>query len=179
VARIKETNGTDRCQQFHGICDGLHPSGSRATSSRCSVLERVESVFSGMARAIIHNSDHQSVDDAKSAIDLHFAQRNEHFRVHPQKAGKRIWGRERQAPTFSESNNKGPEIQVSVKSASGQKRKAQSEQTFSALPRRADITQCSGMSVSCQVETHVPSAPLRGLARTPRMKEPASRGCLG
>jgi hypothetical protein len=68
-------------------------------------LNVIESVFSGMARAIIHNSDYQSVDDAKSAIDLHFAQRNEHFRVHPQKAGKRIWGRERQAPTFSESNN--------------------------------------------------------------------------
>jgi hypothetical protein len=68
-------------------------------------LNVIESVFSGMARAIIHNSDYQSVDDAKSALDLHFAQRNEYFRVHPQRAGKRIWGRERHAPTFSESNN--------------------------------------------------------------------------
>jgi hypothetical protein len=68
-------------------------------------LNVIESVFSGMARAIIHNSDYQSVDDAKSAIDRHFARRNEHFRVHPQRAGKRIWGKERHAPTFSESNN--------------------------------------------------------------------------
>jgi hypothetical protein len=45
-------------------------------------LNVIESVFGGMARAIIHNSDYQSVDDAKSAIDRHFAQRNEHFRVH-------------------------------------------------------------------------------------------------
>jgi hypothetical protein len=68
-------------------------------------LNVIESVFSGMARAIIHNSDYQSVDTAKSAIDRYFAQRNEHFRAHPQRAGKRIWGRERHAPTFSESNN--------------------------------------------------------------------------
>jgi hypothetical protein len=68
-------------------------------------LNVIESVFSGMARAIIHNSDYQSVDDAKSAIDRYFAQRNENFRMHPQRAGKRIWGSERHAPTFSESNN--------------------------------------------------------------------------
>jgi hypothetical protein len=68
-------------------------------------LNVIESIFSGMARAIIHNSDYQSVDDAKSAIDRYFVQRNEHFRLHPQRAGKRIWGRERHAPTFSESNN--------------------------------------------------------------------------
>jgi hypothetical protein len=68
-------------------------------------LNVIESVFSGMARAIIHNSDYQSVDDAKSAIDRYFVQRNENFRKHPQRAGKRIWGRERHAPTFSESNN--------------------------------------------------------------------------
>jgi hypothetical protein len=68
-------------------------------------LNVIESVFSGMARAIIHNSDYQSVDDAKSAIDRYFAERNENFRIHPQRAGKRIWGRERHAPTFSESNN--------------------------------------------------------------------------
>ena len=68
-------------------------------------LNVIESVFSGMARAIIHNSDYQSVDDAKSAIDRYFAQRNENFRMHPQRAGKRIWGRERHTPTFSESNN--------------------------------------------------------------------------
>jgi hypothetical protein len=34
-------------------------------------------------RAIIHNSDYKSIDDAKVAIDPYFAERNEHFRQHP------------------------------------------------------------------------------------------------
>ena len=32
-------------------------------------LNVIESVFSGMARAIIHNSDYKSMDVAKAAID--------------------------------------------------------------------------------------------------------------
>ena len=58
-----------------------------------------------MSQAIIHNSDYKSKDDAKSAIDQYFAERNEHFRMHPQRAGKRIWGGERHATVFSESEN--------------------------------------------------------------------------
>ena len=65
----------------------------------------IESVFSGMARAIIHNSDYQSVDDCKRAIDRYFLERNEHFRQHPQKAGKKIWGKERVVAEFNPSNN--------------------------------------------------------------------------
>jgi transposase-like protein/transposase len=68
-------------------------------------LNVIESVFSGMARAIIHHSDYQSKDDAKAAIDRYFCERNEHFRMNPQRAGKRIWGREYQLATFSEANN--------------------------------------------------------------------------
>jgi transposase len=68
-------------------------------------LNVIESIFSGMARAIIHNSDYKSKDDAKSAIDRYFAERNEHFQVHPQRAGNRIWGSERHAAIFSETNN--------------------------------------------------------------------------
>jgi transposase len=68
-------------------------------------LNVIESVFSGMARAIIHNSDYPSVDDAKAAIDRYFRERNAHFREHPQGAGKKIWGRERQPAVFSEANN--------------------------------------------------------------------------
>ena len=68
-------------------------------------LNVIESVFSGMARAVIHNSDYQSKDDAKAAIDRHFFERNEHFRVNPRRAGKRIWGKEQQVATFSEANN--------------------------------------------------------------------------
>ena len=68
-------------------------------------LNVIEAVFSGMARAIIHNSDYQSKDDAKAAIDRYFCERNEHFRITPRRAGRRIWGKERQLATFSEANN--------------------------------------------------------------------------
>jgi hypothetical protein len=68
-------------------------------------LNVIESVFSGMARAIIHNSDYKSQDECKSAIDRYFSERNEYFRKHPKRAGKKIWGKERVKPIFSESNN--------------------------------------------------------------------------
>jgi transposase len=68
-------------------------------------LNVIESVFSGMARAILHNSDYPSADAARSAIDAYFAERNRHFQEKPKRAGKRIWGEERVAPTFSDSNN--------------------------------------------------------------------------
>ena len=59
--------------------------------ARAQFLNVIESVFSGMARAIIHNSDYKSVDDAKMAIDRYFAERNDHFRQHPRRAGRKIW----------------------------------------------------------------------------------------
>jgi hypothetical protein len=68
-------------------------------------LNVIESVFSGMARAIIHNSDYHSLDAAKAAIDRHFKNRNEHFREHPKRAGRKIWGAERVESEFQESNN--------------------------------------------------------------------------
>jgi transposase len=68
-------------------------------------LNVIESVFSGMARAIIHNSDYQSVEEAMMAIDRYFQERNEHFLSHPKKAGKKIWGNEPTISEFSESNN--------------------------------------------------------------------------
>jgi transposase len=68
-------------------------------------LNVIESVFSGMARAIIHNSDYQSVDACKVAIDRHFAERNQHFKANPQRAGDKIWGKERVPPVFDEANN--------------------------------------------------------------------------
>jgi transposase len=68
-------------------------------------LNVIESVFSGMARAIIHNSDYKSVADAVNAIDRYFQERNEHFLTHPKKAGKKIWGDEPSASEFAEWNN--------------------------------------------------------------------------
>jgi transposase len=68
-------------------------------------LNVIESVFSGMARSIIHNSDYKTLDDAKAAIDRYFADRNAHFMLHPKRAGKKIWGKERESSEFSEANN--------------------------------------------------------------------------
>jgi transposase len=68
-------------------------------------LNVIESIFSGMARAIIHNSDYASADDAMTAIDRYFRERNEFFTRHPKRAGNRIWGLERTPSAFSESNN--------------------------------------------------------------------------
>lgn len=68
-------------------------------------LNVIESVFSGMARAIIHSSDYESVDTAKDAIDRYFRERNAHFQEHPKKAGNKIWGKEIVLPGFSASNN--------------------------------------------------------------------------
>jgi hypothetical protein len=59
-------------------------------------LNVIESVFSGMARAIIHNSRYQTVGDAKGAVDRYFHERNTHFQEHPRRAGRSIWGKERE-----------------------------------------------------------------------------------
>lgn len=68
-------------------------------------LNVIESIFSGMARAIIHNSDYQSVEQAVVAIDRYFRERNEHFLNFPKKAGKKLWGNETVVSEFAESNN--------------------------------------------------------------------------
>ncbi len=73
--------------------------------ARSQFLNVIESVFSGMASAIIQNSDYESVDQAKHAIDRYFSERNEYFRIHPKRAGNKIWGKELVAPVFKEGQN--------------------------------------------------------------------------
>ena len=68
-------------------------------------LNVIESVFSGMARAIIHNSDYASVEHAKQAIGTYFSERNSQFQKVPRRAGKKIWGRERVQAVFRVGNN--------------------------------------------------------------------------
>jgi hypothetical protein len=68
-------------------------------------LNVIESVFSGMAKAIIHNSNYTSVEEAQAAIDRYFDERNRYFRDHPKVAGKRIWGKEPATSRFNESQN--------------------------------------------------------------------------
>ncbi len=68
-------------------------------------LNVIESVFSGMARAVIHNSDYASVEEAQAAISRYLRERNEHFSRNPRRAGKTIWKREQVPSSFSEANN--------------------------------------------------------------------------
>ena len=68
-------------------------------------LNVIESVFSGMARAIIHNSNFPSLQAAQYVIDKYFAERNEEFSKHPKRAGQKIWGDERVPSEFSVSQN--------------------------------------------------------------------------
>jgi transposase len=68
-------------------------------------LNVIESVFSGMAKGIIHNSDYPSPEVAKNAIDRYFKERNSFFVRCPKRAGRKIWGHERVLSEFSEANN--------------------------------------------------------------------------
>jgi len=68
-------------------------------------LNVIESVFSGMARAIIHNRNFPSLEAAQDVIDRYFAERNEEFFRHPKRAGQKIWGDERVPSEFSVSHN--------------------------------------------------------------------------
>jgi hypothetical protein len=73
--------------------------------SGAQFLNVIESVFSGMARAILHNSNYQSVFGCKEAIDRYFAERNQAFLEHPTRAGNKIWGKERVEAVFRAENN--------------------------------------------------------------------------
>jgi transposase len=68
-------------------------------------LNVIESVFSGMSKAILHNSDYQSVNECAMVIDRYFSERNIAFTANPRRAGKKIWGKERTEAVFKEENN--------------------------------------------------------------------------
>jgi transposase len=73
--------------------------------SGAQFLNVIESVFSGMARAILHNSNYRDVDECKSSINMYFADRNRDFLERPRRAGNKIWGKEQVEPVFKEENN--------------------------------------------------------------------------
>ena len=60
--------------------------------SGAQFLNVIESVFSGMARAIPHNSNYKNVGECKAAINMYFADRNRAFLEKPRRAGNKIWG---------------------------------------------------------------------------------------
>lgn len=59
--------------------------------SSAQFLDVIEAIFSGMKRAVIHNSDYQSEEEMKTVISTHFRERNEFFKHNPKRAGKKIW----------------------------------------------------------------------------------------
>jgi hypothetical protein len=73
--------------------------------SRAQFLNVIESVFSGMSYSIIQNSNYNSVEEAKKAIDRYFLERNEYYRNNPKRAGGKLWGNERVYPQFKEGQN--------------------------------------------------------------------------
>lgn len=53
-------------------------------------LNVIEAVFSGMPRAVIHNSNYASVEEAKAAIDCYLLEKKDNFKRHPKRAGNKI-----------------------------------------------------------------------------------------
>ena len=98
AVQIKQRNGVALAEGYPVVKTAPLPVGAQ-------FLNVIESVFSGMARAIIHNSDYCSVQAARDAIDRYYTERNEYFQAHPQRAGHMIWGQERVQSEFRESNN--------------------------------------------------------------------------
>ena len=97
-AEIKKRNAEAAVREYPIVKTAPLPAGAQ-------FLNIIESVFSGMSRAIIHNSDYPSMEAAQQAIDTHFANRNDSFRKRPKKAGCKIWGVERVSNEFREGNN--------------------------------------------------------------------------
>ena len=100
LRRVEEINSPKRRREHGTPIIQIVPLPARA-----QFLNVIESIFSGLAVSVIHNSDHSSVDAAKAAIDRYFAERNLYFQQNPKRAGKKIWGRERANSTFQESQN--------------------------------------------------------------------------
>ena len=97
---VDKVNGTAYRRKHHTPRAELAPLPASA-----QFLNVIESVFSGMSRAIIHNSNYGSLEDAMGAIDRYIDERNKYFQAHPKRAGNKIWGKERVPCTFSETQN--------------------------------------------------------------------------
>jgi transposase len=69
--KVNEINSDQYRKQNAGPVVELLPLPSGA-----QFLNVIESVFSGMSRAILHNSNYQSIEDCKAAIDRYIADRN-------------------------------------------------------------------------------------------------------
>jgi hypothetical protein len=100
IAVVESLNSLRNSSQNSGPKIQLVPLPSSA-----QFLNVIESVFSGMAKAIIHNSNYPSIEICQKAIDQYFKDRNQYFIENPKKAGNKIWGKEIVLSQFAESNN--------------------------------------------------------------------------
>jgi len=98
--KVKEVNDPEYMNKYNTPFVELAP-----LPSSSQFLNVIESVFSGMAKAVIHNSDYQTVDECKIAINRYFFERNQAFLEDPKRAGKKIWGKEIVKAVFKDSNN--------------------------------------------------------------------------
>lgn len=63
--------------------------------SNSQFLNVIESVFGGMKKAVIHNSDYSSEKEMKIAMTRHFEERNIYFKKNPKRVGNKIWDKEK------------------------------------------------------------------------------------
>ena len=100
LERVKEVNRLSYRERHNTPMVKLAPLPARA-----QFLNVIESIFGGLSEAIIKNSNYSSMDEAKSAIDLYFDERNGFFQNNPGKAGNKIWGAEVVKPLFKQGQN--------------------------------------------------------------------------
>lgn len=63
--------------------------------SHAQFLNVIESVFGGMKKAVICNSDYETPRDMQQAIAGHFETRNAFYMDNPKRAGDKIWDKQR------------------------------------------------------------------------------------
>ena len=61
-----------------------------SASAQAQFLNVIESVLSGMARAVIHNSYYATLADAQAAITRYLDDRNRSFAIAPRRVGRSI-----------------------------------------------------------------------------------------
>lgn len=62
--------------------------------SNAQFLNVVESTFRNIRKAVIYNSDYQSVEAMQQAISRYLNERNAYFKANPRRAGNKIWDKE-------------------------------------------------------------------------------------
>jgi hypothetical protein len=62
--------------------------------SKAQFLNVIESVFGGMKKAVICNSDYATPKEMQEAIARHFEDRNQYYLDNPKRAGNKIWDKQ-------------------------------------------------------------------------------------